>query len=312
MSDDSFTAVIPYDKKFFLFTTSLIFEQNIDALWLNLKDLNIMIKVMDFYENLQFIKGKNTWKEGNIFSFNWIGLTHLEAKCIYSKSSINKKMIIWKVKGDIGINFYKTYCLYKITKNNKTLVKCIISRTEHRNELIDFNSSRNYYLNNEFNILENTSKFLNNMKKDTVSYESCIINVSYLKVWKFITDLKKLSEIAPAIGSKIEFSGEKLKVGSFIKYYIDVLDKTVFFKITGVEMPKKRKYWVYKLELIGINVKYIPIYIENKVTIIDENKTQLSLLHKFSYNTDKKHIETFSINKKEIIKKYIQYLENTK
>ena len=77
-------------------------------------------------------------------------------------------------------------------------------------------------------------------------------------------------------------------------------------------MPKKRKNWIYKLEAIGINVINIPIYIENKVTIIDENKTQLSLLHKFSYNTDQKFLKFFSINKKEIMKKYIKILENTK
>ena len=312
MSDDSFKTIIPYDKNANLFTTSLIYEQNIDALWLYLKDLNNTIKAMNFFENLQFIKGNNTWNEGNIFSFNWIGLTRLEAECIAIKSTSNKKMIIWKAKGDIGITFYKTLLFYRITENNKTLVKSIISRTENKNELIDFSSSRNYYLDTEFKILKNTSKLLNNMKKDIISYDSCIINVNYIKVWEFITDFKKLSEIAPDIGSKIEYSGEKLKVGSFLKYYIDALDKIVFFKVTGVEMPKIMKNWIYKLEVIGVNVKNIPIYVENKVTIIDENKTQLSLLHKFPYSTDQKFIEIFNINKKEIMKKYAKYLESIK
>ena len=106
-------------------------------------------------------------------------------------------------------------------------------------------------------------------------------NKCYLKVWEFIIDLKKLSEIAPVIGSKVEYSGEKKKVGSFLKYYFDKIEKNVFFKITGIEMSKKRKNWIYKLEAIGINVRNIPLYVENKVTIIDENKTQLSLLHIF-------------------------------
>ena len=312
MSDDSFKTIIPYDKNANLFTTSLIYEQNIDALWLYLKDLNNTIKAMNFFENLQFIKGNNTWDEGNIFSFNWIGLTRLEAECIAIKSTSNKKMIIWKAKGDIGITFYKTLLFYRITENNKTLVKSIISRTENKNELIDFSSSRNYYLDTEFKILKNTSKLLNNMKKDIISYDSCIINVNYIKVWEFITDFKKLSEIAPDIGSKIEYSGEKLKVGSFLKYYLDALDKIVFFKVTGVEMPKIMKNWIYKLEVIGVNVKNIPIYVENKVTIIDENKTQLSLLHKFPFNTDQKFLDFFSIKKKIIMKKYAKYLESIK
>ena len=311
MSDDSFKAIIPYDTKSNLFTTSLIFEQNIDRIWLYLKDFNCFIKVIDFFENLKFIKGNNTWNEGNIFSFDWIGLTHFEIKCIYIKTNNNKKIIIWKAKGNIGINFYQTLCLYRITESNKALVKFIISRTEHQNELIDFSGSKNYYLNTVFNILENTSKFLNNIIKDTISYESCIINVNYFKVWEFIIDLKKLSEIVPTIGSKIEYSGEKLKVGSFLKFYNDTIDKIVFFKITRVEMPKKIKNWKYKLDSIGVNIKNLPIFIEIKVTIIDENKTQLSVLHKFSFDTDQKFIKFFSINKKEIMEKYVKYLENT-
>ena len=312
MSDDIFESKIPYDENLYLFSTSLIFEQNIDTIWFYLKDLNSIINTIDFFENLKFISGNNTWIEGNIFSLNWIGLTYLEIKCIYIKSSYYKKIIIWKVKADIGINYYKSLCLYKITQNNKTLVKSIITRVEDKNGLIDFRDSSNYFLNIDFNILKNISKFLNSMKKEIISYESCIINVNHLKVWEFIIDLKKLSKIAPVIGSKIEYSGEKLKVGSFLKYYFDAIGKTVFFKITGVEMPKKRKNWIYKLEAIGTNTKNIPIYVENKVTIIDENKTQLSLLHKFPYSTDQKFIEIFNINKKEIMKKYVKYLEGVK
>ena len=153
MSDDVFKSKIPYDGNSILFSTSLIFEQNIDTIWLYLKDLNSIINNIDFFENLQFINGNNTWIEGNIFSFNWIGLTYLEIKCIYINSSYYKKIIICKAKADIGINFYKSLCLYKITQNNKTLVKSIISRTEDKNKLIDFSGSRNYYLNIDFNIL---------------------------------------------------------------------------------------------------------------------------------------------------------------
>ena len=172
MSDEISKKKILYDENSNLFSTSLIFEQNIDTLWLFLKDLNYIINAMDFFEKLQFINGNNTWNEGNIFSFNWVGLTYLEVKCIYIKSKNNKKIISWKAKGNIGINFYKTLCLYRITQNNKTVVKCIISRTEQKNELIDFTDSRNYYLNTEFKILENKSKILNNMKKDIISFES--------------------------------------------------------------------------------------------------------------------------------------------
>ena len=60
-----------------LFSTSLIFEQNIDKLWIFLRDLNNETKAIDYLDNLQYVKGKNTWIQGNIFSYNWIGLTPL-------------------------------------------------------------------------------------------------------------------------------------------------------------------------------------------------------------------------------------------
>ena len=109
MSDDIFKKIISNENNINLFSTSLVFEQNIDTLWLYLRDLNSIIKANDFFENLQFIKGNNTWVKGNIFSFNWIGLTRLKIECIYIKSNINKKIIVWKAKAHIGISFYNLY-----------------------------------------------------------------------------------------------------------------------------------------------------------------------------------------------------------
>ena len=63
MSDGIFKKIFPNDKNLNLFSTSLIFEQNIDTLWLYLRDLNSIIKANDFFENLQFIKGNNRTNE---------------------------------------------------------------------------------------------------------------------------------------------------------------------------------------------------------------------------------------------------------
>ena len=66
----------------FLFSTSLIFEENIDKLWLFLKDVSAETKVVDFLDNFKFINGENTWTPGNIFSLYWIGVSNIEVKCI--------------------------------------------------------------------------------------------------------------------------------------------------------------------------------------------------------------------------------------
>ena len=292
-----------------LFSTSLIFDQNIDKLWLYLRDLNSEAKNIDYMEKFQYIKGDNTWIPGNICSINWIGLTHLEFKCISTKVDRTKKIIKWKGKGDIGINFYKILSLYRITQTGKTLVKSTILRTEIKNELIDITQSLNYYLDLEFKILLSISKYLQNFHEDIISFESCIINKNYLQVWKFISDFKKMTNISTFLAKNPECNTPIIKPGSFIKYHIDELKVTVYMKIIYIETFKKKKCWFIRLETIGANIENLPKLIEYKIQIINENKTQLSIMHKFPYNINQDFLKKFQINKKETLKKYKAYIE---
>ena len=181
----------------FLFSTSLIFEQNIDKLWLYLRNLESETTNIDFLDDFKFIKGDNTWTIGNIFSMYWVGVSRIEIKCISFKVERNKKKIKWKFKCDIGINYYKTLILYRITQCNKTLVKVIINRTEKKNNLIDSSQSLGYYSSLQNEILRQQYKYLTNIKEDIISYESCIINKNYLKVWNYIIDIKRVKEFSP-------------------------------------------------------------------------------------------------------------------
>ena len=49
--------------------------------------------------------------------------------------------------------------------------------------------------------------------------------------------------------------------------------------------------------------------IEYKITIIDDKTSCLSIIHQFYYNINKEFFNKFSINKKEIIKKYKKLIE---
>ena len=99
------------------------------------------------------------------------------------------------------------------------------------------------------------------MKNDIISYQSCIINTNYKKIWEFVTDIKKMSEIAPNIGSKIEYNGPRMKIGTFIKIFYEQWNITVFMKITGIEKPKKKKTWIFRLETIGTYINSLSNYI---------------------------------------------------
>ena len=295
-----------------LFSTSLIYNQGIDKLWLFLRDLQNDVKILDKFDNFEFIKGDNTFIPGNKFSINWIGLTLLKFECISIKFDRTKKEIKWKAKGDIGIKFYKTMTLYRITHDSKTLVKVIITKKQKKTDINQTNTDYNYYLNLEYSFLLKKSLYLNGLKEDIISYESCIINKNYSIVWRYISDLKKLNEFAPIIGTNFEYNSPNIKVGVFLKFFIKELNIIVFMKIIELEEIKKNKSCWIKLETIGSKVDNSPKMIEYKITIIDNKTTYLSIFHQFYNNISKNYLKKFNINKKEIIKKYKNLIEGAK
>ena len=289
-----------HKNSLFLFSTSLIFNNNINILWFLFRDLANDAKIINHYENLKYIKGKNSWTVDSIISIKWVNLTTVEIKCVEIKEDVYKKRITWKIKGDIGINFYKSISLYKITENDKTLVKIIISKTEKQNKLIDVSHSINYFKEINYNDLTQKFNYFQNTKEYIISYESCIINTNIMNVWKFITDFKRLSEIAPIIGSNIEYNGSSLKVGTFAKFFFPALNFTAFMKITEIKTPKKKKTWIYNLETIGTLENNFPKYSECKIIYLDINKTHLSILHKFPSICSQEFIDIFNINKEQL------------
>ena len=295
----------------FFFSTSLIFEENIDKLWLFLRDLNNEIKIVDYLENMKYINGNNTYNKDNIFSYNWIGLTPLTVKCLFVEINNNKKVIKWESIGDIGINFFRAYYLYRITETDKTLVKVIVFRIEKENELIDYKPSKNYFSNLEFKILEGKKKYLQNLNEDIIKYESCIINQNYLKVWKFLLDYKIINKIHSMIGESIEYNVQKLKVGSFIKIYIEENKKTFFMKISEIKNPKKFKRWQITFETIGSNNNDFPKLVQFSLVIIDNCKTQFSIMNNFQCNIQENYLKKYEKNTKEFFKYFRQYIQET-
>ena len=295
----------------FFFSTSLIFEENIDKLWPFLRDLNNEIKVIDYLENMRYVSGNNTYNKDNIFSYNWIGLTQLTVKCLFIEISNNKKVIKWECTGDIGINFFRAYYLYRITENDKTLVKVVVFRIEKENELIDYKPSKNYFSNLEFKILADKKNYFQNLKEDIIKYESCIINQNYLKVRKYFLDTKIINKIHSTIGESIEFNEENLRVGSFLKIYIGESKKTFFMRISEMKNPKKFKTWQITFETIGSNNNDFPKLVQFKLVIIDNCKTQFSILIIFRANVQENYLKKYEKNTKVFFKNFRQFIQET-
>ena len=298
-------------KNDYLFSTSLIFDENIDKLWICMRNLSKEATNLDFLDDFKYIKGDNTWTPGNIFSLYWVGVSRIEIKCIYTRVDRMRKKIKWKFKCDIGINYYKTLNLLRITHNNKTLVKIIISRTEIKNNSIDSSSSLNYYKELQLKILEGHSRHLKSIEKELISYESCIVNQNYKKIWNIIIEFKNISALSPIPMKDIQLKGQIYEVGSFIKFLYEYENnkETVFLKVIKYEMSEQKKNWLIRYETIGTCIKHIARIFEFRMTIINDNKVQLSYFHIFPSKTDKNMFDNFSIKKKEAVIKIKKYFE---
>ena len=291
----------------FLFSTSLVFDENIDKLWLILKDLSSESKNVEFLDNFKYIKGDNTWTVGNVFSLYWIGVTNIEFICISTSVSRMKKKIKWKCKCEIGISYYKTMILYRITYDDKTLVKLNFTRCE-KNKLVDFQP--NYYMELQYNILKSLSEQIQNLKREKTIYESFIINKNYSKIWNFVANLKNLESLCPELLKNIVYNGPHTDVGTFVKFYNQKLQKTCFMKLVEFSAPSKKTTFKCKYQTVGTNIFDTPNSIEIQVTIIAPNKTYVSGFYSFENQLSKETINGFEINLKNIINKIKEYIKN--
>ena len=301
-----------YNKEdYFLFSTSLIFDENIDKLWLYLKDLSAETKNIEFLDNFKLLKGDNTYTVGNIFSLYWVGVSNIEIMCVSTSVSRMKKKIKWKFKCDIGISYYKTMILYRISTDDKTLVKLNFYRCEE-NEAIDFSPQLQYYLNLQFDILSSQSQYLQGIKKKKKVFQSCIINNNYLKVWNFITNLKNLSNLFPEVLKDVEYNGPFNEIGTFIKFYHCNSQKTIFLKIAEFSSSIKKNNLKCKFETIGTDIVNFPLIIEIQVTIISSTKTYVSGFYVFDCKSNDKIVNIFELNLKNIINKISRHIKENR
>ena len=292
----------------FLFSTSLIFDENIDKLWLSLKDLSAEVKYIEFLDNFKYIKGENTWTVGNVFSLYWVGVSNIEFLCVSINVSRMKKKIKWKCICDIGISYYKTMILYRITSEDKTLVKLNFSRCE-KNKLIDFNMQMQYYLNLQLEILTLQQKHLQSVKKEQKVYQSFITDKNNLKLIKFIANLKNIELLFPDIIKNLEYNGPYNEIGTFVKFYHCNTKKTFFFKLVEFSNSNKKKTFKCRYEAIGTDVINIPKIIEIQITIISPTKTYVSAFYVFDNITNVEIVNSFKLNLKNIINKIMEYIK---
>ena len=81
-------------------------------------------------------------------------------------------------------------------------------------------------------------------------------------------------------------------------------------KVTKCDKNKKKKNWIYSLETFGADISHINQEMQISFNKIDDNKTQINILHIFKQILTKECIENFSKKKKQVINEIKKYLNS--
>jgi hypothetical protein len=283
-----------------LFSVSYILDEEINRSWLFFSNIILSHEATsNIISDYKFDKGNNTFKVGNEFSSNWIGISPIHYKVLESQNNFGIRKISWKITLDIGLSIIKIYTLYPITLDNKSLIKLDLKLINSDNfDIIHINETKDFYYNLHLSIIKKIGNLMKESSKNLFIQESCIVNYDLESCWKNMINLNLLSNITSGkIGNNFLCKGDKEKVGTFWKCYLKKSNKVVYFRVTKSCKSKKRNKWKYCLETIGSNLCTIPQELEINITKICKNTSQISILIKFNQNIDK---ELFQYKKKEL------------
>jgi len=298
------------EKDNFFYSTSIIIYEKIERVWEFLVNPFYFQKILSKeFTNFKYKQKASSFLPGDEIFFYWLGVSNIHTKLLSKIENSSSKRLIYDVFLDIGIFYRKTCILYKVTNNNTTLLKIIVSKIPNK-EYEDDNFISFIKLNPNLYVstFENLNKLVKTSSDNLYQIESFIVNKSRNVSWDITTDFQKLSEINPKIGKNFKCRGNKFKKDSFIKCIY--LDKYTFFIIKDVEQKKNKNKWVYALETIGSDVDYIKQEIQIWINKINENKSQISIIHIFKQLISKKYLDEFQNKKSEILKSIKDYINN--
>ena len=299
-------------EKNHLLIVSYITDENINRCWTFFSDIlkcegnpsNIVI-------NYKLDKGKNTYIIGNEFSCYWIGVSKIHYKCIESKNNYGIKKIAWVIKLDIGFSIRKSYFIYPITNDNRTLIRLNLELIGTENEdPIDFEETREYYYHLQNSIINKIIKVMDESKEYHFIYESFIVEKNQLLCWKTILDINNLSKIAcNEIGFNYICNKDPESIGSFWKCELKK-EKIIYIRIKNVSKPKKRNTWKYHLETFGTQSGIISQECHIHIIKINENICQITILIEYKEKINKNVYDYKMIKMKKICQKIKEYINN--
>lgn len=292
-----------------ILTTSIIFDEEIEEIWDYLKNLENEIQIISFLSELKYIKGNNTWIVGNEFSIYWTYITHFKVTVINTKEENSRKEIKWFFEGDIGISYFKTLILNKITNSLQTFVENNFSSSNTSEKNGDFTQSLNYYKKIHEEILYKLKENFKNwhLGKDICLYKSCTLEQNPNKLFNFLKCYNLMSKYIPFEFKLMENNG---KSNVYIKHFNQEINKTNYYIIDDSDTPEKKNSLTFRLKSLESKNENISKLIEFKVTKINDNKSQLSILSIFFPDTNPAFIESINKIHTDILNNLNKYIES--
>ena len=288
---------------------SYYFKQEIERVWIILRSFEFLLILCSQGHYLCiFLKGNDTWSEGNEFKGNIFGEIPFIGKVRNCSDLPDIKKIEWIIHLR-NKYFFIIIELFKVTEDNSTVViKQIKSEGEPKNYsmIADIKMI-------EKKLFEKIDKILETEPINLLKYESTIINGKMEDIWNIIIDFNKLTAIAPNnnylpnISVKDMKIEEKVEVSAFYNDEIRKFDITLKCKD---EKPGWNK-WLIVCEISGENPVKMPKHIILfQVTKISINQCQLTLLTKFHEPIATKEFKEITKKQKYLLLSIKDYFDN--
>ena len=302
-------------EKNHLLVVSYITDENISRCWYFFSNiLKCEGTSSSIVINYKLEKGKNTYNIGNEFSCYWIGVSNIHYKCIESKNNYTNKIISWIIKLDIGFSIKKTYLIYPITTDNRTLIKLNLELIENDgDDLIDFEKSREYYYELQKSIINKIVNIMDESKECHFIHESFIVHKSRAECWSYILDLNNISKITgDEIGMNFLCNSDPERVGDFWRYQLNKENKIIFIRIKEISKPNKRNTWEYHLETFGADLGILRQEFQIHIIKITDDKSLISFLIEYKEKITKSIYDYKKLKFKENTLKIKDYINNIK
>ena len=285
------------------------FKQDIDRVWAIFRSFDILC-LLSNQDNclLIYIKGNDTWKQGNEFKGCILGQIPYVAKV---KDSINLpdiKKIEWIIYAKKEYTLI-SIDLLKVTDDNSTVVVKEIKREkdfpkEISNIIIQINGDKLY---------EKIDNILETEPINLLKYESGIINGNMEDIWNTLTDFNQLRIISHKNNYLPNFSFKNVKINE--KKEVSVSNnknlKKYFITLKYQEEKPGCNKWSIAFEVSGGEQIKIPIHtVLYQLTKITNTKCQLTIITKFHEPIGTEVFKKFSKEKRDLLVSIKEYFDN--